>query len=148
MGGVSRSELRRTTQDTGEFTGRLSLENNGGFASIRARFGPLDCSAHEGLEVRVRGDGRSYQVRLRHDEGFDGVAYRAHLECPPDEGVTVFLPFRAFEPTFRGQTVAGASPLDPSCLRQISFMIADKRSGAFALEIDFVRAVGAADGGS
>jgi hypothetical protein len=53
----------------------LSLENNGGFASVRCLVGLTDLSEFAGLAVRVRGDGRPYQLRLRGNDRFDGVAY-------------------------------------------------------------------------
>jgi len=73
MGGLSRSYLRRTNQETAVFGGTVSLENNGGFASVRSRVPASDLSAFTGLAVRVRGDGRTYQLRLRSDDRFDGI---------------------------------------------------------------------------
>jgi monofunctional biosynthetic peptidoglycan transglycosylase len=139
MGGVSRSGLRLTDHETGIFAGVLSLENNGGFASVRAAVGHRDLSAWAGLEIRVRGDGRTYQLRLRTNDRFDGVAYRAFFETSADEWTTVRLPFARFEPTFRGRTPRDAGPLDPAAVHQVGFMLADKQPGAFSLEIDFVR---------
>jgi len=140
MGGVSQSEIRRTDHGTGVFSGVLSLENNGGFASVRAAVGPRDLSACKGLEVRVRGDGRTYQLRLRTDDRFDGVAYRAHFETRAGEWITVRIPFGQFLPAFRGRTLVDAPPLDRSRIHQVAFMLADKKPGPFALEIDFLRA--------
>lgn len=37
VGGVSEGEFKITEQKTLEFVGKLSLENNGGFASVRTR---------------------------------------------------------------------------------------------------------------
>jgi monofunctional biosynthetic peptidoglycan transglycosylase len=122
------------------FEGELSLENNGGFASVRARLGPTDLSGFAGVSVRIRGDGRTYQLRFRLDERFDGVAYRATFESTP-EWSTVVIPFESFVPTFRGRTLRDRPPLDPTAIRQLSFMIADKTAGPFHLEIDWVRAV-------
>jgi len=139
MGGASRSALRRTDRATGVFEGVLSLENNGGFASVRTTVGPRDLSSHDGLELRVRGDGRTYQVRLRTDDAMDGIAYRATLETRPDEWITARLPFGSFLPTFRGRTPRDAPPLDPARIHQVAFMLSDKRPGPFALEVDFVR---------
>ena len=141
MGGVSQSAIRRTDQNTGLFTGRLSLENNGGFASVRAAVAPQDLTEFGGIEIRVRGDGRTYQLRLRTDDSFDGVAYRAFFETRKGEWLTVILPFHEFLPTFRGRTVTNAPALDVASIQQIGFMLADKNPGEFALEIDQVRAV-------
>ena len=139
MGGRSRGEIRPTDRQTGIFTGDLSLENNGGFASVRAAVGRRDLSAHTGLEIRVRGDGRTYQLRLRTDDRFDGIAYRTFFETEPGAWVTVRRAFDVFEPTFRGRIPRNAPPLDRSRIQQVGFLLADKQPGDFALEIDFVR---------
>lgn len=139
MGGVSRSTIKPTDHRTGLFFGELSLENNGGFASVRALIDPRDLSAFNGLEIRVRGDGRTYQLRLRTDGQYDGVAYRREFDTTPDEWTVVRLPFTGFEPTFRGRLVAGAPPLDLKRIAQVAFMLADKRAGEFQLEIEHVR---------
>ena len=139
MGGVSRSDIRRTDEGTGMFAGVLSLENNGGFASVRVALPPQDLSAWEGLEVRVRGDGRTYQLRLRSDNKYDGIAYAAEFETRDDEWTTTHIPFPRFRPTFRGRTLNDVPPLDTSRIQQLAFMLADKNPGSFSLEIDFVR---------
>lgn len=138
MGGVSRGGLLRTDDATGLFRGELSLERNGGFASVRTRVGPIDPDA-DGLEIRVRGDGRTYQLRLRTDERFDGVAYRAEFATEAGEWTTRRIPFADFEPTFRGRILDGVGPIDPVRVRQLGFLLADKTPGGFELEIDWVR---------
>jgi monofunctional biosynthetic peptidoglycan transglycosylase len=139
MGGLSKSGIKRTDEATGLFTGVLSLENNGGFASVRADVGLRDLSAYDGLEIRVRGDGRTYQLRIRTSERFDGVAYRAYFETSDEEWVTTRLSFDEFLPTFRGRILSDVPPLDSTRIRQVSFMLADKNPGGFFVEIDFVR---------
>lgn len=138
MGGVSEGGIVRTDRGTGIFSGTLSLENGGGFASVRAGLGARDLSAFDGLEVRVRGDGRTYQLRLRTDDDSDGVAYRAEFATTPDEWLTVRLPFDAFVPTFRGRVLPDVPPLDPAHVRALSFLLAERRAGPFSLEIDRV----------
>lgn len=139
MGGLSSSRIRPTDEGTGLFTGELSLENNGGFASVRCLADPRDLSEYDGLELRVRGDGRTYQLRLRTSGGFDGVAYRAFFETVEGEWTSTRLPFTDFVPTFRGRTLTDVPALDPSRIEQIAFMLADKRAGRFELEIEYVR---------
>lgn len=139
MGGISRGGIVRTDEGTGLFRGRLSLEYNGGFASVRTVIDPIDPARADGLEIRVRGDGRTYQLRLRTDDGFDGVAYRAEFATEPDTWTTTRIAFVDFAPTFRGRILRDVDPLDPARIRQLGFLLADKKAGEFALEIDRVR---------
>jgi hypothetical protein len=141
MGGVSTSTMEVTADGTGVFAGRLSLENNGGFASVRTSPASGDLSAFAGLVLRVRGDGRRYQVRLRTDRRFDGLAYRAEFDTEAGRWITVVLPFDSFDPTFRGYVPPDAPPLDPGAIRQLGLLIGDEREGAFRLEVQRIIAV-------
>ena len=146
MGGVSRSSIVPTDRGTGLFSGELSLENNGGFASIRAVVHQDYLDGYEALEMRVRGDGRSYQLRLRMDEGFDGVSYQVGFDTQDGEWRTLRVPFASFRATFRGRQVPDVGPLVPDDIQQVGFMLADKKPGPFSLEVEFVRAVDPREG--
>ena len=145
MGGLSQGGLRLTEDGTGVFEGEVSLDNKGGFASVRTSLGRADLSQFKGLSVRCRGDGKRYRIRLRIDDTNDGIAYQATFETKPNEWVSVQLPFVDFIPTFRGRKVS-APPLNTMTVRQLGFMIADKQKGQFRLEIDSVSAYGSSDG--
>ncbi len=136
MGGRSSSDMEISAHGTGPFAGRLSLENNGGFASVRTVV-DSDLSSFQALVFRVRGDGRTYRVRLRTD----GIAYRAEFDTEPNEWITVALPFDRFVPTFRGYVPRDAPPLNRTAIRQLGFLIGDKRQGPFRLEVERVVAV-------
>ncbi len=138
MGGLSAGRLRPTEQGSAIFEGSVSLENNGGFASVRASLGKLDLTPFEGLEVRVRGDGRKYRLRLRTDDGFDGIAYQAIFDTSTEGWEVVRLPFLQFLPTYRGRTLR-AQAINLAEIRQIGLMVADKQAGAFRLEVEWVR---------
>jgi monofunctional biosynthetic peptidoglycan transglycosylase len=145
MGGRSSSSLELTDNGTATFSGILSLENNGGFASTRALFRDLDLSDFTGLKLRAKGDGRSYQLRIRVDGYFDGVAYRSDFATEQGEWTEVYLPFSSFQPTYRGRVPRGVPPLDRSAIRQIGFLLGDKIEGPFQLEIAWIAAVVAED---
>ncbi len=144
MGGRSSSTLEPQGPGTALFHGFVSLENNGGFASVRALFDGLDLTGMDGLNLRVKGDGRSYELRLRTDRNMDGVAYRAEFSTEPGAWQEVFIPFSAFQPSFRGRVPRGAPPLDLSSIRQMGFLIGDKKQGPFELEIAWIRAISVA----
>ena len=141
MGGLSSSDLELTEEGTGLFSGFVSLDNNGGFASTHATFQSMDLSPYKGVTLKVRGDGRRYQLRFRLDGAFDGVAYMAEFGTTPGEWMEIDLPFEEFQPTFRGRVPRGAGPLDPARIRQMGFLIGDKTEGAFKLEIAWVKSL-------
>jgi len=140
MGGISTGSMK---QEDGAlvFSGELSLENNGGFASVRSLV-ETDLTGCDRVRLSVRGDGRTYQFRIRQDENFDGIAWRSILPATADWKV-LELPFSDFVPVFRGRKVAGAGPVYASRIRQVGFMLADNKPGSFRLEvrtIDFLPA--------
>ena len=138
MGGVSRSAMR-AGDGFAIFAGTLSTERNGGFASVRAA-NAVDLSGRQGIALRVRGDGRSYQLRLRTDRRFDGISYRATFATTPETWTKVLLPFDAFQPTFRGRVPAGAPPLDVAEIQSFGLMITDAQVGKFRLDVATITA--------
>jgi len=132
MGGISSS---RMTEADGvlSFEGELSLKNNGGFASVR-RLVDTDLSQVTGVRLEVRGDQRTYQFRLRQNDRFDGVAWRAEFTTTK-EWQTVELSFDQFVPVFRGRRVPDAGPVVAASIKQIGFLLADQTPGPFKLQI-------------
>jgi hypothetical protein len=140
MGGMSSSAIRPSGAGTGVFEGNLSLENNGGFASVRTEVPDGSLAGFDRLVIRVRGDGKRYQMRLRMSSSFDGIAYRANFDTSAGEWTTLEMPLSEFEPSFRGYRPRNAEPLDPSRVRQIGVMLTDKQEGPFRLEIAWIGA--------
>lgn len=141
MGGRSSSVMRRSSDGSAVFTGNLSLENNGGFASVRTELPVGSLAGFSRLVIRVRGDGKRYQMRLRTSTAFDGIAYGASFETVADEWKVVAIPLSSFEPSFRGYRPRNAAPLDAAEVRQIGIMLTDKQEGPFRLEIEWIGAL-------
>lgn len=138
MGGVSASRIVATPEGL-EFSGAVSLANNGGFASIRARPRAYDLAGTTALLLRVRGDGQTYKLALRTDEAFDGVQYQARFATRAGEWIEVVMPMTDFQPTFRGRQVE-APALDPGRIRGFGLLIADRQAGPFRLVVESIRA--------
>lgn len=141
MGGLSRGQMRINDDGTATFRGAVSLANNGGFASTRAAITPPPLSHLDGIRLRVRGDGKRYQLRFRMDAGFDGVSWGAEFDTRSGEWTDLFLAWVEFRPVFRGRAVPQAGPLDPDRIRQVGFLIGNKQAGTFQLDIAAVAAV-------
>jgi monofunctional biosynthetic peptidoglycan transglycosylase len=142
MGGLSQSEFSDSGEGYASFQGVMSLENNGGFASVRALVPARLPESTQAVVLRVRGDGRTYQVRFRTDRNFDGISYMAEFETIVGEWLTVEVPIASFEPTFRGWTPRNAPPLAAEEIRQVGLMLADKRSGPFRLDVQTISVIG------
>ena len=67
MGGLSLSTLGQDDEGHLHFSGRVSLENNGGFCSVRHTFGPIALSGKASIVLRIKGDGKRYQFRIKGD---------------------------------------------------------------------------------
>jgi monofunctional biosynthetic peptidoglycan transglycosylase len=136
MGGLSEGNASFTENGNLLFSGNLSLENNGGFSSIRMIPADLDFGGCKGVRIKVKGDGRSYQFRLRTGRRFDGTAYKCDFSTIADKWIEINLYFDSFLPTYRGKIIKNAKPLDSAEIKQIGFLIADKSAGPFKLIVD------------
>jgi len=139
MGGVSNSSFTVTKPGTAVFSGVVSLENNGGFASANMKPAQFDLSDCDGIRFRVKGDGKSYKITLKNEGAFNGFSYRFEFSTKNGEWLTIDAPFSSFIPKFMGQTTS-APPVDTAKIKTFGFLIADKQDGPFRLEIDWIGA--------
>jgi len=140
MGGLSKSEIVFSDSNTAIFKGIVSLENNGGFASIRTIPRPYELDGYNGILLRVKGDGKKYQFRLRTDDRFDGVSYRYQFETKVNTWIIIEIPFHECAPVFRGRILEDVKPITPEEIQQIGFLISNKKAEKFQLEIDWIKA--------
>lgn len=145
MGGRSGSQFSINKFGRAIFEGNVSLENNGGFASVRSYPDDHDLSLFTGLAMRVKGDGKQYKFNLRTDHNFDGIQYQVSFETQKDEWILVLMPFEDFVPTYHGRQLTSVSAFDPSKVKTFGVLISDKQEGQFRLEIDWIKAVDVAE---
>jgi NADH dehydrogenase [ubiquinone] 1 alpha subcomplex assembly factor 1 len=139
MGGVSNSEARIIDENL-SFSGMMSLENNGGFSSVRSEWIPIDLSDYDGILLRVLGDGKTYRLRIRSAETGPNISYNASFETTPDSWEIFYFPFADMVPTYFG-TVVDVDKLDTSRISSFGFMLSDKQPGEFELLVDWIRVV-------
>jgi uncharacterized surface protein with fasciclin (FAS1) repeats len=139
MGGVSTGGFKRTEQGTLLFSGELSLENNGGFASIRTQPRELKLSGLSAIVVKARGDGRTYWVELRSSGQMGGSSFRAPLPTTAGEWQETSIPLADFKLQAFGQALPSKA-INPAAVTSVGFMMADKKTGPFSLEIESVKA--------
>ncbi len=129
MGGVSQSSLRQD-EDGMFFEGVVSLENNGGFASMRSsvRF-PQGTQL---IELIAKGDGKRYKLVLR-TELAPRVTYVADFIALPT-WQTYRFNLTQFKSTFRGRDV-NAPTLSFSDVIDFGILISNNQAGSFAIQL-------------
>ncbi|WP_309733036.1 CIA30 family protein [Chamaesiphon sp. OTE_75_metabat_556] len=154
MGGVSESGMRLKA-GIAVFSGNVSIENSGGFASVRTRnFEPsLNLSNYQGIELYIKGDGQRYKIFLRTETKWDGVGYAYSFDTIANEWMTIQVPFADLVPIFRAKTVSDA-PLDTTQICSLQLMLSkfeyDRAlnprftPGLFSVEIASISAYGGA----
>ena len=140
MGGISTSLFQILTNGGAAFSGVVSLENNGGFASVRSSPVRQNLSRLDAFVVRLRGDGRRYKFTVRTETGFNTPIYQCAFATKRGEWEEHQLPFKEFVPTFRGRVLTDVPPLDPARITSVGFLISDKQDGSFQLEVAWIRA--------
>lgn len=141
MGGVSEGKFTITDKKTLEFYGTLSLENNGGFASVRTKAKTLGLEKGDVLVAKVRGDGRVYSMNLYLNKPLMAFSYRATVQTKKDEWIEVKLPLDTFEATSFGRVIKDAGAVKPEEVNAVGFMLSDKQAGPFKLEIEWIKVV-------
>jgi len=153
MGGVSESGIHLVEQ-VALFAGNVSTENSGGFASVRTRNfdSPLNLSQYDGIELRVKGDGKRYKFILRTETKWDGIAYSYSFDTVSNEWITVRVPFSGLIPVFRAKTLENTEPFDSGHIYALQLMLSkfeyDKalnpkfEPGPFQLQVDSIKAYG------
>lgn len=132
MGGVSKGRFALVPGKFAVFSGRVSLDNNGGFSSVQAGFDPMDVSAFRTAKLRVRGDGKSYRFIVESEPGV-GVYY-LHEFSTGTEWQTVSIPLRSMHPMRRGDRLD--QPDFPGrTMSQVRLMVANGRAEDFRLEV-------------
>ena len=139
MGGRSDGRFKINEDKKMEFFGTLSLENNGGFASVRARGTKLDLENGDSIVARVRGDGREYNFNLYAQRNLGGYSYRQSFKTKKDEWIEVSLPVDKFVATWRGRVFPNEK-LDPSKVMGLGILVGDKKAGPFKLEVEWIKA--------
>lgn len=138
MGGVSEGGLRITDDKTLVFLGNLSLENQGGFASIRTRPADLGLDGYDTISLRFKGDGRTYYIDLRTSGLFAAASYRAALKTQKDTWQELRIPLKDFEYSAFGKRIASAAFLKAGRIQSVGFTLADKKPGSFQLEVAWI----------
>ena len=132
MGGRSKGYFNINKEGNGVFEGNVSLENNGGFSSVKHRLVQKNVEGFTRVILQLKGDENPYQFRIKTNKS-DYYAYVAEFKTTSD-WIIVEIPFSTMYPSFRGQRL-NASNYPGKLIEEIAFLISNKKEVPFKLEI-------------
>jgi NADH dehydrogenase [ubiquinone] 1 alpha subcomplex assembly factor 1 len=137
MGGRSEGEFSINEEGNGIFQGKVSLENNGGFSSLRHS---LNAKVGNNTKVRItlKGDGKAYQFRIKSSP-YDRHSYISEFQTT---GVwqEVVIPLSAMYPAFRGRKLE-ISNFNSAQISELALLIGNKEAENFRLEISKIELI-------
>ena len=137
MGGISQSNIYLNEENNIIFAGNVSLENNGGFASIRRGFDGNQLKGLTKFLLRVKGDGKIYKFRFTMKGSY--ANYSANFKTIEDKWIDIEIPIESFKPYYFGRSTR-APKLKVHKINSMGILISDKQQGNFLLEIENIKA--------
>jgi len=135
MGGLSKGNIKLGKSGNVIYFGNVSTDNNGGFSSLRYQFKLRDVSSYESVSLRIKGDGKSYQFRIKSKKGqYYSYVSKFNSSC---EWETVVIAFNDFIPQFRGK-VLDITNFEGETMEEIAFLVGNKVKESFQLEIESI----------
>ncbi len=135
MGGVSQGLMSVNQAGFGVFQGVVSTANYGGFSSVRHAFKPISVSNYKTIVVKLKGDGKPYQCRIKPSAN----TYYSYIYTFETSGdwQTIEIPLREMFPSFRGRKL-DLPNFDQDVIAEIAFLIGNKKNESFQLLIELI----------
>ncbi|MGB6152885.1 MAG: CIA30 family protein [Pricia sp.] len=135
MGGESSSTFRLNDDGFGVFEGEISLENNGGFSSLRYGFPKIQVKHHTTVHIKLKGDGKHYQFRIK-ERSETSYSYIAPFSTT-GEWQEIEISLADVYPQYRGRKLDKPNFSEDS-IAEITFLIGNKKEEKFKLLIDTI----------
>ncbi len=139
MGGLSQGEavLR---ENSIYFKGSVSLANNGGFASLKAPFDPIDLSKYSTLKIRLKSTGISFAFTLETERRFYMPNFKHSIQTESEDWETLTVPLADFKAYRLGRPMGKAvTKADLEKIIRIGIITNEKREEDFEVEVEWVR---------
>ncbi len=133
MGGRSNGNFQLNKDGKGVFSGKVSLDNYGGFSSVRHSFNKLSVEKFKSIVLKIKGDGKNYQFRIKHKSS-DYASYITSFSSS-GEWQEIEIPLNRMYPSFRGRKLDEPNFFHKS-IEEVTFLIANKKNEDFMLLID------------
>ena len=142
MGGVSKSKLEYL-DDSFLLTGNISLDNYGGFSSIKTKYENFDLTDYKGVKIRFKSSKQKFAFTLEESKNWTSPNFKGDFNSTKEntwEVITIY--FKDFKEYQIGEPTGNM--LKTSSLKNIvrlGIITTDKKEGPFTIEVDYVEFV-------
>lgn len=136
MGGKSSGTFKLNADGFGVFEGNISLDNNGGFSSLRYRFEKMPIKDYTKIILKLRGDGKKYQFRIKSNSG-DSYSYILPFSTS-GQWQEIVISLKDMYPSFRGRRLDQPN-FNHDYIEEIAFLIGNKKKEQFELLLDKIQ---------
>lgn len=138
MGGLSEG-VAEVTKETLFFQGKVSLENNGGFSSLRGPFKKYDLSNFKIVKIKYRSTGQDIAFRMELDQRWFMPAFKENLPETANEWHTIKLPLTEFKEYRIGRATGQTMSTEKlASVIRLGFITNTKKACAFEFEVDYM----------
>jgi NADH dehydrogenase [ubiquinone] 1 alpha subcomplex assembly factor 1 len=131
MGGRSNGQFSIDDAGNGVFEGEISLENNGGFSSLRHSL-KRKVDKYSTVKITLKGDGKSYQFRTKSNPT-DRHSYISEFKTSGD-WQEILISLSDMYPAFRGKKLTIPN-FNSDQICELAFLIGNKKPETFRLVI-------------
>jgi len=139
MGGRSKGNITYN-EESMVFKGKVSLENNGGFSSMRSADKNWNLEDYTGIRIRFKSEtGRNFGFSFETRGPWYAPRYRHYFNGTKGEWTTIEMSIQDFNETRIGEmTQNKISTKAIKDIRRLGIILYDKKAGTFNLEIDYI----------
>lgn len=139
MGGITKSTLEYQ-ENTLNLSGNISLDNFGGFSSVKTRFNNVDLSAYKGIRIRHKSSNQTFAFTLEDTKNWTLPNYKGDFfNKKQDEWEISTIYFKDFKQYQIGEPTGEKLNLERlKNIVRMGVITTDKREGPFSLEIDYI----------
>lgn len=138
MGGKSSGSIKLNTEGHGVYEGNISLDNNGGFSSLRYNFEKIQIKNATKIILKVKGDGKKYQFRIKSNSN-EYYSYILPFSTTGEwEEIEIVL--KDMYPSFRGRKLNQPN-FSNDAIEEITFLFGNKTKEGFKLLIDKIELI-------
>lgn len=139
MGGLTKSKIEYTNNSV-LLSGNISLDNYGGFSSIKTKYESVDLSEYNGIKIKFKSTNQKFAFTLEDNQNWTQPNFKREFSPKKDDTwEELIIYFKDFQEIKIGELTGNM--MKSKSLKNIvrmGIMTYEKKEGPFSLEVDYI----------